>query len=263
MLNSLGLPALLTAASAVNAWWLVFGWGMDSASSPLAGKVLLAALVGGGAVAYSSGALLVLAPLGAVVAGSVGARRPTATRRRALAGVGFLAGFALAFVVAISGTPRAVASLVYKSDHVIELVGGAVLLVSGLVLVAQPLRDRRRPPGPLHWPRWVGPAGACLLGLVTGLVLAHELDPLYDSVFFLTGNPVAASHAPLTVVVFMVGLSLVVLSLGALTLMAAGHPVMGRWILASLRVAGGSVTVVIGAAFLSGQFSPIRTWLLP
>lgn len=241
----------------------MFGWGTDSASSPLAGKVLLAALAGGAAAAFSGGALLVLAPLGAVVAGSVGGRRPTVHRRRALAGIGFLGGFALAFVVAISGTPEPVAKLLYRSDHIIELVAGAVLLVYGLVLVARPLRGRRRAPGPLRWPEWAGQVGAGLLGLVTGLVLAHELDPLYDSVFFRTGNPVAASHAPLTVVVFMVGLGVVVLSLGALTLMAASHPVVGRWILASLRVAGGSVTVVIGAAFLSGQFSPFRTLLLP
>ena len=80
--------------------------------------------------------------------------------------------------------------------------------------------------------------------------------------FFLTGNGVAASHAPLTVAAFALGLSLVVLSLTGLALMPAGHPVVGRWISGGLGVAGGLVTVMVGAAAVAGRSSPIRVMLL-
>jgi len=78
---------------AANAWWLVFGSGVGPADSLPAGQVLLAGVVGGAVVALSRGALLVLAPLAAVVADSVrGDARASGT---------------FAFVVAISDTPGA------------------------------------------------------------------------------------------------------------------------------------------------------------
>lgn len=264
MYRRLVVPATLIVVSALNSWWFVFGSGIAAADSPLAGKVLLAALMGGGGGVLSAGAMLVLAPLAAVVGATVraGVWDSTAERRRTSRGIAFLAGFAAGFVVVISGTPAAVAGLVYGFHHRIELAGGTLLLLYGIAVVAQPIWTRTRGPRAVRWPAWMGAAGAGLLGLATALVLAHELDPLYDSVFFRTGNAVAASHAPLTVTVFVLGLSLVVSSLGVLTLFA-GHPVVGRWVLGGLRMTGGLVTVSVGAALLSGQFGTIRALLLP
>lgn len=264
MSRTLALPALLITILAGSAWWLVFGSGMGSADSLLAGQVLLAGLVGGAAVALSPGALLVLAPLAAVVADSVrGDARASGTfRRRAVRGVGFMAGFAAAFVVVISGAPGAVADLVYRSARVIDLGAGAVLLLYGVGAVARPAWGSRSVGGRRHRRRWIGPARCGVLGSVVGLLLAHKLDPLYDSVFFLTGNGVAASHAPLTVAAFTLGLSLVVLSLTGLALMPAGHPMVGGWISGGLSVAGGLATAVLGAAVLAGRFSAIRSMLL-
>ena len=262
MSRALALPAFLILILAATAWWLVFGSGTGPADSVLAGKVLLAGIVGGAAVALSRGALLVLAPLTAVVAGSVRGHvgGSEAFRLRAARGAGFMAGFAAAFVVAISGAPGAVADVVSRSDRVIDPVAGAVLLVYGIGAVLRPAQRFRNTGGPRR--RWIAPARCGVLGFVAGLLLAHELDPLYDSVFFLTGNGVAASHAPLTVAAFALGLSLVVLSLTGLALMPAGHPVVGRWISGGLGVAGGLVTVMVGAAAVAGRSSPIRVMLL-
>jgi cytochrome c biogenesis protein CcdA len=249
--------SLLMLMFAANAWWLLFGPGPTVSPSPLAGKVLLAALVGGAGVAISLGAVLILAPLVAVVAGSMrrqagpfGTLRPWAAVVR---GGSFLVGFASAFVIVISGTPASLASLVYGANLVIDPAGGAILLLYGMAVAARPAVSPGTAPGRPGWSRWVAPGTACLLGLATALILAHELDPLYDAVFFLTGNAGPRSHAPLTVAVFTVGLSLVALSLSALILSLADRLVMGARILGAFGVAGGFVTAFVGAALLLGQ----------
>jgi hypothetical protein len=245
--------SLLILMFAANAWWLLFGPGPTESPSPLAGKVLLAALVGGAGVAISLGAVLILAPLVAVVAGSMrrqagpfGTLRPWAAVVR---GGSFLVGFASAFVIVISGTPASLASLVYGANRVIDPAGGAILLLYGMAVAARPAVSPGTAPGRPGWSRWVAPGTACLLGLAT----AHELDPLYDAVFFLTGNAGPRSHAPLTVAVFTVALSLVALSLSALILLLADRLVMGARILGASGVAGGFVTAFVGAALLLGQ----------
>lgn len=260
----LAIPALLIVTAAASAWWLLFGAGADPAATPLAGRVLLSALMGGAAVAVSLSVVPVLAPFVAVVSDSVGGRWGTygTLRARAPRAVGFLVGFAIAFVVTISGTPPAVASLVYKSGPIVHPAGGAVLLLYGLAAMIQTALAREGAWGRRRWPPWIGPATAALFGLVTGLVLAHELDPVYDSVFFVTGNAVAASHAPLTVGMFTLGQGLVVLSARTLVVILAGRVTHGGRILGGLRIAGGIATAFGGAAFIRGELSMIRALLL-
>jgi len=259
----LAFPAVLAVTFVANAWWLVFGAAVTPTTGPLAGEVLLAAVLGGTAVVFTRGILLVLIPLTVVVADSVRAPAEVsgALRLRATRGVGFMAGFAVAFWVVISGTPDAVAGLVSQNQRTTDVVGGAALLVYGLVVAARPgssprdaVRRRRR--------LWVGPAAAGLLGLATGLVLAHDLDPVYDSVFFLTGNAVAASHAPLTVAVFTLGLGLAVLTgtMGAIAM--ASHLVVGDRILAGLKIGGGFLTALLGSVVLLDRVSVIQALLL-
>lgn len=262
MSRALAVPAFLVVAFVANAWWLVFG-AATPATSPLAGQVLLAGLLGGTAMAFTRGALLILTPLTAVVADSVTASdgASAALRLRVARAVCFMAGFAVAFCVAISGAPVPVAGLVYRHHRIADVIGGVALLIYGLVVAARPgssTMETVRPRGRF----WVGTGAAGLLGLATGLVLAHDLDPLYDSVFFLTGNARAASHAPLTVALFTLGLSLVALTgtIGAVAM--ASRLVVGDRILAGLRIGGGFLTALLGSVVLLDRFSAIRALLL-
>ena len=59
----LTLPAVLTVVFVANAWWLVFGAAATPTASLLAGEVLLAGVLGGTAVVFTRGILLVLTPL--------------------------------------------------------------------------------------------------------------------------------------------------------------------------------------------------------
>ena len=99
----------------------------------------------------------------------------------------------------------------------------------------------------------------CPAGAIPRRLLSRALA---FQALLITMYGVAASHAPLTVAAFTLGLSLVVLSLTGLALTPAGHLLVGGWISGGLSVAGGLATAMLGAAVLAGRFSAIRGMLL-
>jgi hypothetical protein len=231
------------AALAAGSYWLVYGVGGPSAAL-LPGRVLLAAFFGGWALAFTRPLLLVLVPLATLVwlpVSDAPGIRPAPLRWSAAAP--FLGGFALTFVVTISGVPDSIVRRIYGAHGTIETIVGGLLLAWG-ALVA------------VHVPRFVTRRSAwcaAALGIATGLLLYHELDPAYDSIFFATGNGVAASHAPLTVAVFTLGLA-------SLQLVVAA--VVGRWRVPVGRVLAGVATAAFGVATVGGWLEPVRMILV-
>jgi hypothetical protein len=101
-----------------------------------------------------------------------------------------------------------------------------------------------------------------VLGATTGALVYHELDPVYDSVFFSTGNAVAASHAPLTVAAFVVGLALAYLSGGAALRLSLSSTGWGHTVLRMGRALSGIATALVGLAVLTGRFGVVRTLVI-
>ncbi|HBH03617.1 MAG TPA: hypothetical protein DDZ42_17140 [Candidatus Rokubacteria bacterium] len=219
---------LAVGALAAGAYTLVYSGGAAGAGV-LRGRVLLAAGLGGWALAFTPPLLVLLVPLATTV--WLGApERPSGPRWPWAPPALFLAGFSLTFVVAIGGVPDPLARAIYRAHHPLgEVTLGGLLLLWGLaVTVRVPSHVRAR-------------AGsyAAGLGVAMGLVRYHELDPSFDSVFFATGNAVASSHAPLTVAVFSTALSVLHFVVAATA---------SRWRLPAARALAGAGTVVLGAA---------------
>ena len=219
---------LAVGALAAGAYTLVYSGGAAGAGV-LRGRVLLAAGLGGWALAFTPPLLVLLVPLATTV--WLGApERPSGPRWPWAPPALFLAGFSLTFVVAIGGVPDPLARAMYRAPHPLgEVALGGLLLLWGLaVTVRVPSHVRAR-------------AGsyAAGLGVAMGLVRYHELDPSFDSVFFATGNAVASSHAPLTVAVFSTALSVLHFVVAATA---------SRWRLPAARALAGAGTVVLGAA---------------
>jgi hypothetical protein len=252
LLRSLAL-LIGVAIAAVIAWWAVYG--SEPSVSPLRGYVLLSALAGGIALAFSRPFLLVLVPyLTLLFRSRENERLMTSERGSAWRPLGFYIGaFAIVFVVTISGFPKVIAAPVYQSERLVHPVGGAVLLVWGLCMIlGLPL--------PSVWRRVIG-SGAGILGATTGVLMYHVLDPTYDSVFFSTGNAIAASHAPITVALFTAGLGAVYLAVGGLSAAVALRARWGRSLLQGGRILSGLATALIGLAIVTGQFGAIRNLL--
>ena len=99
---------------------------------------------------------------------------------------------------------------------------------------------------------------AVALGGSTGALMYHELDPAYDSVFFATGNAVAASHAPATVVLFTTGLGVAYLAAGGAVRALVARQRWGRRGAVGGRALAGVATALLGLAILTGRFRVVR-----
>jgi len=246
----LALIVIIAAAAAI-ARLAVYGSESALSASPLRGYVLLSAFAGGVALAFSRPFLLVLVPFLTVLFGGP-------EKEGSRAAIYFLGAFALAFVVTISGVPRALATPIHQSEWLFDPAGGVVFLVWGFVSFRDLLL-----PGPVHptqliWGRVVSSGSAGLVGATTGVLMYHELDPTYDSVFFFTANAVAASHAPLTVAVFTTGLGLTYLAAGGAATAAASRARWGRRVLVGGRGLAAIATALIGLAILTRRFGAVR-----
>lgn len=230
---------VVVAGLAAGSYALVYAGGAPEASV-LRDRVLLTAAAGGWALAFTRPLLvLVSIPFATVIWLRMSDRAAARPRWPWLPPALFLAGFSLMFSVAIGGTPGVVAQGIYRAHQVIEVAVGALLVLWGaLVAVRVPALVGTRP----GW--W-----AAALGVATGLVFYHHLDPSYDSVFFATGNAVAASHAPFTVVTFSTALSVLYL--------AAATPA-ARWQLWSARTLAGAATAIVGAATAGGWLDRVH-----
>lgn len=234
---------LAVALLAAGAYALVYAGGASEAGV-LRGRVLVAGFLGGWALAFTRPLLLfLLIPFATVVWLRTSQRPSRDPRCPWLPPALFLAGFSLMFSVAISGAPDPVARAIYRAHSVIEVAVGAALAAwGGLVAVRVPALVEARS-------GWL----AAGLGVATGLLFYHELDPSYDSVFFATGNAVASSHAPLTVAVFATALSLLYF--------AAAAQAMG-WRFPVGRTLAGTGTALIGIAVAGGWLAQVSAMVL-
>lgn len=137
---------------------------------------------------------------------------------------------------------------------IVDSAGGAVFIVWRLVSLLGLLS-----PGPATsvWRRVTGAGSGGVLGATTGALIYHEVDPMYDSVFFSTANAVAASHAPLTVAVFTTGLGLIYLAVGGVAAETASPARLGRKALLKVRALCGVAAALIGLAILTQRFGAV------
>lgn len=241
------LLLLAAGAAAVVAAVAVYG---SRSGSPLEGSVLLAALAGGAALAFTRSFLLVSIPYAAVLFGG----RTTEWAPSAL----YLAAFAVAFVVTISGVPAAIATPIHRSEWLVDPIGGVILVVAGLLALvdgAASAAAHRRESVARRVRHWIF---AVALGGSTGALMYHELDPAYDSVFFATGNAVAASHAPATVVLFTTGLGVAYLAAGGAVRALVARQRWGHRVALGGRALAGIATALLGLAILTGRFRVVR-----
>lgn len=251
---------LVTTVAVVLAREAVYGSGSSLSASPLRGYVLLSAFTGGVALAFSRPFLLVLVPYLTVLFGDLNRQKSGGSRRSIdwVPPACYLGAFALAFTLTISGFPRAIATLIHRSEWLVDPVGGLIVMGWGLLTIVGVL-----PPGPVRipppvWSPVVGAGSVGVLGATIGALVYHDLDPQYDSVFFFTANAVADSHAPFTVAVFTTGLGLTYLAAGGVAAALVFRSRWGRMALLVGRTVAGIATALIGLAAVTHRFGAIR-----
>ncbi|HSP60093.1 MAG TPA: cytochrome c biogenesis protein CcdA [Ornithinimicrobium sp.] len=248
-------------------------------SGPLLGAVLVAALAG--LVSFASPCVLPLVPgylgylsgmapagppsqggpVGAAARGPVDGSRRTGRWRPVAGAALFVLGFSVVFIamsVVISGLGLAL----LQHQGLLLRIGGAVVVVLGLVMLLQP---------PVSWqPRWrpaAGLAGAPLLGVVFGLGFSACTGPALAAIqtlgtSILPGSgPEMVGRAVVLALAYCAGLGIPFL------LVAAGMGRVSRWSSwlrdhhVVIQRAGGGLLVLLGLLMVAGVWAEATAWV--
>jgi len=231
-----------------------------SGALPLA--VLVAALAG--LVSFASPCVLPLVPgfLGYVTGLSDTALERRSRGRMLLGAVLFVLGFAAVFVVwsiFIASLGRAL------TEHRVILmrVGGAVIIVMGLVFLGVGARAGSQRKFALRWRPRTGLLGAPVVGAIFGLGWAPCTGPTLAAVMTLsasTTNPSTGRAATLATA-YALGLGL------PFILAAAGIERFGgvsRWVgrhHRPIQIFGGVMLILVGLLLLTGVWEDLTRWL--
>ena len=180
----------------------------------------------------------------------------------ALSGV-FVLGFGVVFV-ALGAGASALGSLLLRYRYEANLIGGAVVIVFGLLMIGM---SRGMPWLQREW-RWHPnlpggrPAAAFVLGLAFGFGWTPCIGPVLGAILTLGATQAPGTGATALLAVYAAGLGVPFLLVAVFTReLAARMRVLRRvgWL---LQIVAGVVLVVMGIAMMTGELSRFAFWLL-
>ncbi len=179
-----------------------------------------------------------------------------------IASLFFVLGFSTVFV-ALGASATALGQLLLKYRYEANIVGGAIvivfgLLTTGLVRISWFQRDFRLHP---HV-RSGQPMEAYLLGLAFGFGWTPCIGPVLGAILTLSAISATASSGILLLGAYSLGLGVPFLATAAFTgafskrLKSMGR--IGRY----LQIGAGVVMIIMGVAMITGQLTALALWLL-
>jgi cytochrome c-type biogenesis protein len=233
------------------------------------GAIGFAAAFAAGMVSFLSPCVLPLVP--AYVSYVAGQSETALARQRdlqhRLAALGLSAVFVLGFgvvFVALGAGASALGDLLLRYRYEANLVGGAIVIVFGLLMVGM---SRGMPWLQREWrfhPSLAGgrPLAAFVLGLAFGFGWTPCIGPVLGAILTLSATQAAGEGATALLAIYAAGLGVPFLLVALFTReLAARMRVLRRvgWI---LQIAAGLVLVAMGIAMMTGHLSRFAFWLL-
>lgn len=234
-----------------------------------AGAIGLGAAFTAGMISFLSPCVLPLVPAYvSYVAGQSNASlertRDVAQRLSALALSGvFVLGFGAVFV-ALGAGASVLGSLLLRYRNEANLIGGAIVLVFGLLMISM---SRGMPWLQREWrfhPHLPGgrPAAAFVLGLAFGFGWTPCIGPVLGAILTLSATQAPGAGGTGLLAIYAAGLGVPFLLVALFTReLATRMRVLRRvgWI---LQIAAGLVLVAMGIAMMTGRLSTFAFWLL-
>ncbi|MEX0637169.1 MAG: cytochrome c biogenesis protein CcdA [Burkholderiales bacterium] len=234
-----------------------------------AGAIGFAAAFVAGVVSFLSPCVLPLVP--AYVSYVAGQSHTALERQRdahqrlaalALSGI-FVLGFGAVFV-ALGAGASALGSVLLRYRYEANLIGGAIVLVFGLLMIGM---SRGMPWLQREWrfhPHLPGgrPVAAFVLGLAFGFGWTPCIGPVLGAILTLSATQAPGAGGTALLAIYAAGLGVPFLLVALFTReLAARMRVLRRvgWI---LQIAAGLVLVTMGIAMMTGWLSRFAFWLL-
>ena len=222
------------------------------------GLVAFLIALAGGAASFFSPCVLPLLPayLSFVSGLSVDEMKKGTNRRVILGTVAFVLGFSVVFT--LMGAGFSFAGTLIRNQRILEIAGGAVLMVLGALLIGLTMpaflnRDMR----PLLEKAPKGPAGAFVMGVAFAFGWTPCVGPILAAIFTMAAEGNDPAGGALLLFVYSLGMGIPFLVSGLFVGFALRAFARIRRHLRTIQIVCGAVLVVYGALLVSGQF----TWL--
>jgi len=234
-----------------------------------AGAIGLAAAFAAGLVSFLSPCVLPLVPayVSYVAGQPLRAEAATLDARERLAALTLSAYFVLGFsavFVTLGASATMLGRLLLQYRYEANLVGGAIVIVFGLLMIGMTrgmpwlLRDFR-----FH-PRLAGgrPLPAFILGLAFGFGWTPCIGPILGAILTVSAVQTSTSTGVGLLATYAAGLGVPFLLAALFTRELAGRLTGLRRFGTVLQIAAGIILVVMGIAMITGQLSAFAFWLL-
>lgn len=216
-----------------------------------------------GVVSFTAPCTLPLLPGYVSFVSGLDARGSTRARSRVLAGaLLFVAGFTVVFV-ALGLTATALGLLLAQQARVLDIVGGAVITVMGL-LTAGVLRV---PALQRTWRRdlssmGTGPAGAFPLGSAFAFGWTPCIGPVLAAVLAMAASTASLTEGALMLTAYSLGLGLPFVGIAVAVSRGGGRWSWLRRNGRRIEVVGGIMLAVMGVAVMTGQWTKVMSSML-
>jgi cytochrome c-type biogenesis protein len=220
----------------------------------------LVALLGAGVVSFLAPCIVPLLPayLGMVVGEAADARNPA---RAVPATAIFVAGFAVVFA-ALGAAAGFVGSSLHSVQHIVQMVGGVVIVLMGLVLLGAirgPFARERRLVTKLPLS---GPARPFVLGVAFGAAWSPCVGPLLGAALTVAARSGQAARGALLLLAYAAGIGIPFM-LAALGFAAApGVTARLQRAGAAIEKVAGVLLVVLGLLLATGFYAHVSSYLV-
>jgi cytochrome c-type biogenesis protein len=229
-------------------WWMTL-------PTELGFVAFLVALAGGAASFFSPCVLPLLPAYLSFVSGlSVDEMKKGANRRVILGTVAFVLGFSTVFT--LMGAGFSFAGTLVRNQRILEIVGGAVLVLLGALLIGLTMpafmnRDVR----PLLDKAPRGPAGAFVMGVAFAFGWTPCVGPILAGIFTMAAEGNNPAGGALLLFIYSMGMGIPFLLSGLFVGLALRAFARIRRHLRTIQIVCGVILVIYGALLISGELA--------
>ncbi|MGI6854943.1 cytochrome c biogenesis CcdA family protein [Mesorhizobium sp. 1B3] len=190
--------------------------------------------------------------------------KPGASQRRRVIGaaIAFVLGFTTVFV-ALGATASVVGTTIARYFDTLSIIAGVLIILMGLHFlgafkIAMLYREARVQVGR----KPAGPLGAYVVGLAFAFGWTPCVGPVLAAILFIAGSEGTAARGALLLAVYSLGIGIPFMLAAVFASRFLAWTARFKRHMRKVEMAMGTLLVITGVLFITGQMSAISYWLL-